>query len=610
MDAIQIKTGDMIILGLYLLANVIVGLGVSRKKKTTEEYLLGGRKIPWFAVGISYMMSLVSTVSLVAVPGEIFNHGLSLLFLGLLYPVFSILGFYIFLRFYFRLGSFTPFEYLERRFDGNVRVMISGIYLWTRLLYLAMVLFSASKVFEGAAGWNPVWTILLMGVIGIFYTVIGGMKAVIWTEVLQFAFLIGGIAVAIGICIQSDPNGIPGIWNYAMEHGRGLTLFAQKDFYLFDPYIRLSFWLLLIGKIMEPIFYNCADQISIQRLLSTSSYENAKKAIYTNSFLSLPFMLLLWFIGLAIYTYYGRNPDPRVTSGDLAFFVFVSTKMPSPFSGLMLAAMLAAAMSTLNSGMNSLSAVWLKEFHQKYINKNMSETRQVGLSRWVTLGVGIFSIAGAIGMTVSTSSLQESVIESLTLWSVLSTIVVPVFLLAVTSERINSKFVWWNCAICLGINFGMATWYILSKKGLIGPISLNWLVWPAVLSFLLILISRMVSFRKKTKIASAVHWIGLCVIGYGIGLLFWYLMSHRGGGTLSFLWVGFPGFVSFMVCGYIGSLFLPKQEKWKTYGLTLRTMNGTPLSEPHQQPSEEDSKLDQISFKTVSVVSLNVKETL
>ena len=152
---------------MYLVAVIGIGLFFSRGEKNSEQYLLGGRNLPWMAVGISIVMSLLSTYSLVMGPGEVFNNGLSMWVLAFLSPLFSIIAFKIFIKFYFKLKSFTPFEYLEYRYDSKIRVLIAAIYAYTKILYLGMVLFATAKVFEGGAGW-PAWlTIVLVGVIGV-----------------------------------------------------------------------------------------------------------------------------------------------------------------------------------------------------------------------------------------------------------------------------------------------------------------------------------------------------------------------------------------------------------------------------------------------------------
>lgn len=576
---ISLGIADLLTIIIYLAVIIAVGVWFTRNEKSSEDYLLGGRKQPWFAVGISYMMSLLSTLSIVALPGEVFNHGLSLYALFILYPIFSIFFFYVFMGFYFRLKSFTPFEYLERRYSPGIRLMVSIIYLWTRMFYLAMVLFATSKVFLGGAGWNPIVTILVIGGIGIIYTVAGGMKALIWTDVVQFVVLAGGMGIALYFCITATSGGVTGVFKYTFEQGHGFDDFTKSEFYTFTPYFRLSLWLLLIGSVMQPIMYNSSDQISIQRLLTTSSFNQAKKAIYTNAFISLPFQIVMLFIGMAIFTYYSQHPDPNVTSGDTAFFTFIATKMPTPLPGLMLAAMLAAAMSTINSGLNSLAAVYVKEYQIPYFTPNMDEKKQVFVSRIATCGVGIFAITGAILINLSSDSLGETVVEAMTIWGSLGVIMVPIYLLAVTTKRINTTWIWRLCAIAFGSNTGMIAWYLVSKNGLTGPIQSRVPLCSLIVGVLLCLIGQFLRNSHLPKSARLLRWIGVFVIGMTCTLTFWYLQSNlsAGGGTLSFAWVTIPATVLMLGAGYALLPFLPKNQAKHINGLTLLTVKDNPI---------------------------------
>ena len=300
---IGLGPANLATIAAYMAVVIAMGFWFSRNDRTSTDYLLGGRRIVWWAVGISYMMSILSTISMVMVPGEIFNNGLSAYFLyGLVYPFTAIGGFFLFIRFYYKLKLFTPFAYLERRYDPGIRHLISTLFFITRLIYIAMVLFSSAKVFTGAAGWDAKYTIPLIAVIGILYTVMGGMRAVVWTDVLQFFALFGGLALVIVICTSHIDGGYTGVIRYALEHGRGPVEYANPEFYQFHPYVRLCFWMLLLGVFLDPIFYHGCDQISVQRLLSTSSYRQAMKAALTNSVVVLPVSLMLWYVGLAVFT--------------------------------------------------------------------------------------------------------------------------------------------------------------------------------------------------------------------------------------------------------------------------------------------------------------------
>jgi Na+/proline symporter len=193
---------DYGVIAIYMLAVLGIGIYFSRNEKDSSDFLLGGRSMSYLAIGLSCMMSLLSSISIVMVPGEIYNHGLTLFSLtATLSVVLSIPFFLIFMKFYFKLGSFTPYEYLEYRYGKSVRGIIAISSLYIRTMYVGMVLYSSSKVFEGAFGW-PVWgTILAVGVIGVVYTAMGGMKAVVWTDVMQFFVLcLGFIVIVVVLC--------------------------------------------------------------------------------------------------------------------------------------------------------------------------------------------------------------------------------------------------------------------------------------------------------------------------------------------------------------------------------------------------------------------------
>ena len=222
-----------------------------------------------------------------------------------------------------------------------------------------MILLSCAKVFEGIAGWQVWKTIVLLGVISTVYCVLGGLKAVIWTNVLQFFVLGGGIIATTVICVANVDGGAVGVIKYAFANDHGFN-FAE-DFFSFDPHVRLTFWLFMMGSISAYMFYNCADQIAIQQLLSTNSYKAARNSFITSVIIFVPLGAITWFIGLAVFAYFGQNPPPDPDMpGDLALFTFVRLKMPHPFPGLLASAMLAAAISTVGAMMISLATVATK----------------------------------------------------------------------------------------------------------------------------------------------------------------------------------------------------------------------------------------------------------
>ena len=464
MNHMGLHTSDYATMVLYLLAVVALGAWFSRGEQNTETYLLGGRSMRWWVVGISYMVSLLSTASIVSIPGYAYAHGVTMALKMLLVPVVAVGAFYIFTRFYFRSGTFTPFQYLESRFDGRVRALAAGLYLVTRISYLAVVLFSSAIVFEGTSNWPAEWTILLIGTIGIGYTVVGGIRAVIWTDFTQFLILVVGLGIVVFKSMQEVPGGAVGIVEYAFQNGRGMPELTQASFWSFDPHVDITLWMLIGLVVGHYFFYSSSDQIAIQRLLSTSGYQQAKRSLFMAVALNVVIAMMLWFLGLAMFAFYAyQPPDLQPSSPDLALFQFISTELPSPLPGLILSAMLAAVMSTLDSGMNSLATVATKDFYLRFYRPSASEHVQVRFSRWMTLIIGLFSVAAAIGIARVSKSVGSTIMEAAGVFMALMNVLPPIFLLGMTSRRATAGHALMAALVGWAVTVAMTVWYFSSQ---------------------------------------------------------------------------------------------------------------------------------------------------
>lgn len=574
---------DYAVMVIYMLIVLAIGFYFSKNEKDSEDFLLGGRSMPYVAIGLSCMMSLLSSISIVVLPGEIFNNGLTLFSLSSTLGLFlAIPCFLLFIRFYFKLGSFTPYEYLEYRYSSGVRTVIALSALYTRMIYLGTVLFTTSKIFEGAYGW-PAWlTILLVGVIGIAYTVMGGMKAVVWSDVMQFVVLIGGfIVVVIILCVKID-GGAWGAISYAFENGRGVPQYTTAEFYKISPYIRLSFWLLLIGAVLGPLTNACSDQIAIQRFLSTKNWKEGFKSQIVATFTAFPFVLILMFVGLALFTFYAQNPDAGLKDADGVFFYFIATHLPSPLPGIFMAAMLAAIMSTLDSGMNSLATIWLKEVHQKYISKNMNSLKEVNVSRWATLMVGIIAIILGLLLDSSGKWLAQSAAEIGVLFALFSAMILPAFLFAVLSSRANSTLIWLLTAYSVGDAIASKLWYALSRSteqawnpgeslSWAGPISIWLVLIPLFVSLLFVVIWRL-NKQAGARMRLSLLLAAAFPLGVTQGMAIWYFFSASITDMPMALSFAFHLPVT-LIAGFIALRCCPKQPKEKYQGLTLGTIN-------------------------------------
>ena len=509
--AIGLSPWDWGALILYLLVVMAIGLWYAKGESDTEAYLLGGRSIAWWAVGISFSVSLTSTLSFVGTPGEAYEHGLTLSLSQLVMPIAAISSFYLFVRFYFKRQMFTPFEYLEQRFDHRVRAIAAALFWLTRLSYLGLVLYSSSKVFEGAAGWNVHGTIVLVGAVGIGYTILGGIRAVVWTDLIQFLAMVIGLIIMIAIVIQSVPGGLAGIFETAMDNGRGFVSLENRSFYVIGKemlYERYILWLILLNPLTQWLFYHSSDQIALQRILSTSSYESARRAMYTNIVISVPMSLLFYFLGIALFSYYFHQPESaRPASGDLAIFRFIAEKMPTPLAGMMIAALLAAVMSTLDSGINSLSTIMTKDFYLRFFRKDAAELQQVRYAKLMTGLVGLLAIGVALILATISENVKDSIMTTSWVWMALDSVLPGIFLLAVLSRRATSQHalvaivVGWTGTVGL-----MALYFVTKAHG--KPISmmvigLGGLLITSAIGFL---ITRFAPRRSPDELANLTIW--------------------------------------------------------------------------------------------------------
>ena len=252
--------------------------------------------------------------------------------------------------------------------------------------------------------------------------------------------LVGGLLTVVATCIRSVDGGILGILNYAFSNQRGFNLTeVGSDFFSFNPHVRVTLWLVMFSSSVSYLAYNTSDQISIQQLLGTRSYKQARKSFITSLITFVPFGAILWFLGLSVFTYFGQNPlaegNPK---GDTALFKFISMKMPTPMPGLMAAAMIAAAISTIGACLTSFATVATKDFYLRFFKPSATEMQQIRFSRVMVIVIGMIAAVLGLGIYYSSSALKETVLESSAIWIAISAVVAPTFLIGMLNKRCNT----------------------------------------------------------------------------------------------------------------------------------------------------------------------------
>ncbi|NLE37220.1 MAG: sodium/solute symporter, partial [Pirellulaceae bacterium] len=356
---------DYLTLGVYLAGIVLLGAWFSRRQSSTDEYFLGSRGFHWLPVALSMFASLFSASSYVAAPAEAFNHGMTLFLKSVAVLLGVPLAVVLFVRPFRRMSLTTAYEYLERRFDLKVRLTASFLFLLLRSFWLGVVLFASAVALQPATGW-PIWfSVVLVGIVATTYTTLGGMRSVIWTDVIQFLVLLGGILLVLATLTWGPAQSLVGIWEYGRDRGHAFNQVGKASFYSFDPFVQYSLWALVISAVFTKLSLAGADQISIQRYLSTRTEKDASRSMVWGTILGAPVMFLLYFSGLGLLWFYDTHPEralPNMT-GDHALPHYIATELAPGVGGVLLAAILAAVMSTLDSGLNSLATCSVTDFY-------------------------------------------------------------------------------------------------------------------------------------------------------------------------------------------------------------------------------------------------------
>lgn len=382
---------------VYLVLAVSVGLLFVKEQRTIKDYFLAGRSMNSILVGISVLAALTSGITYLGGPGEVYGHGAGLSWYVLSFFVATPVTTLIFIPFFYQSRFFTAYQYLEERFSVQVRVLSSALFIVRVLLWLALVAYAPALALEQVTG-LPLWfTILCTGVLTTFYTTLGGMKAVIWTDIVQFFVLFGGLIIILFVAIAQVPGGIAGVWNVSRAAGKldvSLSL---------DPTVRITLAGLIIGSTFTNLVQLATDQVSVQRYLTASNLREAKRAMWVKLLLVMPVIGVIYFTGLVIFAFYHVHGDPlaagKIATTDQILPYFVVHELPMGLPGLLIAAIFAATMSATSSGLNALASATTIDFYQRLSKTpKTSDEEQLRLARKLTLAYGALVIVLAFGV--------------------------------------------------------------------------------------------------------------------------------------------------------------------------------------------------------------------
>jgi len=442
---------NYLVLISYLMILVYMGFYFSKREKTTEDFFLGGRRIPWWAAGISIFGTQLSAISFMAIPAKCFATNQTIYWPSKFVILMSApIVCYAFIPFFRRLNVTTAYEYLEVRFNLATRLFASLLFIMLQLGRMGIVVFLPAIVLSAVTGINIQFCIIAMGVLCIIYTVMGGIEAVIWTDVLQVGVLMGGAVIALVVIIASVDGGFGEMYSIGMADAKFTMAYMDKPFDLTSASLLVI--LFAWGGSLSPYI---SDQSVIQRYLTTKDEKQARQAMWTSAFLVIP-SSIFFILGACLYAYYKSNPNllkPEM-GNDAIFPHFIINQIPPGVSGLVIAGIFAAAMSSLDSSMNSASTALVTDFYRRF-KTTVDEHHCLKLARWLTVVLGVFGTAIALIMSgIEIKSVFDQFNKILGLFG---GGLAGVFLLGAFSKRANGR------GVLVGlIVTSILIWYIQS----------------------------------------------------------------------------------------------------------------------------------------------------
>lgn len=380
------------VLVVYFVGMLFLGFFFMKDNEDTNDFFKAGGRIPWWAAGISIFATTLSAITFISIPAKSYATDWRMLLFNLAILMVAPIIIRFFLPFFRRFNFETAYQYLEVRFNRGIRWMASALFVFFMVSRIAIVLFLPSLALNAVTGFSVYFSIIVMGVVTIIYCTSGGMEAVIWGDVIQGFILIAGALVAFAYMVMGVDGGIGTFWDTAITHNKFTWLDFRFD--LTQP----VFWVVLLGGIANTLITYSSDQSVVQRYMTTKDEKETSKSIWLNGIISVPVSIIFFLLGTGLYVFYISNPanmsitNPNV---DSVFPQFIVSEIPVGFAGLLIAAIFAAAMSTLSSNINSVSAVITSDFYKTLWAKTTLKS-QMSVARWAGIIVGVLGIGMAL----------------------------------------------------------------------------------------------------------------------------------------------------------------------------------------------------------------------
>lgn len=467
---------DWTILIAYCLGMIVIGYYYSRRQSDSADYFLGGSRMPSWVMGISLFATLFSTITYLSLPGEMIKHGPTYLFIFLAIPFAYLVVGHVLIPAFMRHRVISAYELLEARLGGKVRTLGAGLFIMLRLIWMAVLLYMASAaitVIMGLEPGNTIYVVLVTGVVSVVYTTLGGLRAVAISDVIQSMILFLGAVFTLGIVTYrlGGLSWVPTEWNPQWQ---------SQPFFSLDPHVRVT----VVGVVIMNFFWQLCtaggDQTAIQRYMSTRDAGSARRAFLIHSIMGVVVSLVVCLIGFALMAYYSRFPEllpagENISSqADRLFPSFISNQFPVGLCGLAVSALFAAAMSSLDSGVNSITAVVTRDLLDRGDRPPPDQATQVKRARVLAVSIGVTAILLATQVSNVPGSFLEVTKKTTNLFAA------PIFGLFVLALFVSHVGAF---GAAVGTVYGLATgclvayWDVLTGQA---PVSMMWILPPSL----------------------------------------------------------------------------------------------------------------------------------
>lgn len=421
---------DYGVFAVYLLFLLGLGYWLSRRTKSTDDYFRGGKRVPWWAAGISILATKLSAVSFMSLPVKAFYTD----WLYFWIPVGNILLAVVVVKyiipFFCRLDITSAYQYLEWRFNSLLRVLGSITYLLFELARMGVLLLLPAIVVSVVTGLDIYWCIVVMGIVATLYTILGGIEAVIWTDVLQVFIMVGGAVWTIVTIVNKVEEGPVALYHTALEAGKFQSFDWNISLTEATTLVILLSW---IGKIQDYI----SNQTVVQRFVSTHDERAAGRSMWMASLLGIPVYVLFLLMGTGLFYFYQEFPERltlNVDHADALLPTFIVSEMPTGVIGLVIGAIFAAAMSSLDSGINSMSTVLITDIYQPFFERSSIDP--------LKLAQGLTALLGAVGtgsaLIMAGLNVQSLYDQLLAIIGLFGGGLAGMFILGIFTQRANS----------------------------------------------------------------------------------------------------------------------------------------------------------------------------